>query len=498
MERQLETKQSGSDQAWIIVVGADLRAHLNTLVGLAQATPERVLFLLSAANTPAVVENIAILKRLCSRAWPRLRLIVPAGLTGFTGKNVLAQIQDWQHFRPELITWNMDVSSLAFNGYAGIGQILRALPDLKMFAIGDTSGWHQITMPESELAFSAVESPVDVDGLAKVSLMDLLSSISEPAATILWRESRAGEKLSPAEIAAIIADGIKKNWSWSSMYETALGRLPDRPDYGVKDIIASALLALGVENVRIDVRLRLEAYKEEPFLFDVVACHNGSFFVFNCQAENDANEGVTRAAVQDAVRQFFDKINVVSVVLRPLRWASGAERAMELAAQGAYIWDADACRTVFTRLAKLLNVRTPVELRVLERQGMRFRASRLPVLAAATAAQRLGNAVQAGERIFDLVRGARVDGASGAAPWHAARLTPDTWFIEGKVIQGGMPAELRRRLEARFANEKLNAKILYFELSANQRYWHVLIRTAGDTHQFQRWLKNWNRLPILV
>jgi hypothetical protein len=329
-------------------------------------------------------------------------------------------------------------------------------------------------------------------------LIDLLAPFCGDEAEVLWRESREAERLAATELAAMIEAGAKSNWAWRAMYESALGRPCPQAEYGLKDFLASALLAMGVRNVRLDVRITWTARKEEPLALDVVAFRHGRIFLFDCQTVGgDRAEGV-RAATQDAARQLLGRMEAACVVLRPTRWATGAERVMELAAPAAHLMDVDACRNLFTRLAAVLGASVPPELRALERGALRFQATRLPVLTAASSAQRLGDAVHVDDRIFDLVRGARVDESNTGAVWRAARVTPDTWFVEGRVVKGGPPLELRQRLEARFTAERVRAKIVFFELSPNLRYWHAVLRVAGEPSAFSRWLHAWRKLPLIV
>ena len=65
-------------------------------------------------------------------------------------------------------------------------------------------------------------------------------------------------------------------------------------------------------------------------------------------------------------------------------------------------------------------------------------------------------------------------------------------------MQGGSAEELRRRLQARFSGERVPVDILFFELSGNRRYWHALLTVPGDPQSFPRWLRKWEKVPLMV
>jgi len=494
-----ETISACAGETWVVVAGPEIWAHLRALAGYARAHPDGCVFVFRATDMPGAAAAADCLRRFCSRAWPRLRLIVPAATGTNTADSIAAQMADWKHFHPELTVWQVDATAATGPILDGLARVASADSGLRVIMRDRSGQWHEAAGGSgTRLTFAPMSSPVPPDTLDAIPLVDLLSPFCGSDAEVLWRESREAEALSVSELAAMVSAGARSNWAWRTMYETVIGRACRHPEYGLKDFLASVLLALGVQNVRIDVRIIWTARREEPLSLDVVACRHGRLFLFDCHTVGeDRAEGV-RAVTQDAARLLLGQMEAACVVLRPTRWATGAERVMELAAPSAHLMDVDACRNLFSRLAAVLGVQAPPELRALERGALRFQATRLPVLSAASSAQRLGDAVHVDDRIFDLVRGARVDEAHTSALWRAARVTPDTWFVEGRVIQGGPPMELRTRLESRFVSEKIKARVIFFELSPNQRYWHAVLRVSGDPLHFSRWLHAWRKLPLVV
>lgn len=212
----------------------------------------------------------------------------------------------------------------------------------------------------------------------------------------------------------------------------------------------------------------------------------------------DEREGGLSPQAADLAQSIFTRLNATGVVLRPNRWATGAERTLSALTPSACLFDADDCRQLFSRLGALLGIPVPSALREAERTSLRFGGRKLPVMSAASDAQRVGAAVTVDERIYDVWRGAHAADASTDWPWRAVRVTPDRWFLQGRVMQGGSADELCRRLAARFAAERFRADIRFFELSSNRRYWHALLAVPGEPHLFPRWLRKWEKLPLIV
>ncbi len=485
--------------AWVVIAGCDTWAHLRALAAYARVHPEGCVFVFRAPEIAGAADTVEVIRRFSSRCWPRLRLIVPGASGANTAASIEAQIVDWKHFHPELTLWQVDATDATGPVLDGLARAAAGDPRMRVIMRERDGAWQVAAGGgKGRLTFGPMAPPISPDSLDATSLVDLLSPFCGAAAEVLWRESREAERLSAAELASLVVAGAKSNWAWRTMYESALGRPCRQAEYGLKDFLASALLAMGVTNVRLDVRITWTERKEEPLSLDVVACRHGRIFLFDCQTGGeDRAEGV-RAATQAAARQLLGRMEAACVVLRPTRWATGAERVMELAAPAAHLLDVDACRTLFTRLASVLGASVPPELRALERGALRFNATRLPVLTAASSAQRLGDAVHVDDRIFDLVKGARVDESNTGAVWRAARVTPDTWFIEGRLASGGPPLEMRQRLEARFVAERVRASVVFFELSPNRRYWHAVLRVTGEPSAFSRWLHAWRKLPLIV
>ena len=110
----------------------------------------------------------------------------------------------------------------------------------------------------------------------------------------------------------------------------------------------------------------------------------------------------------------------------------------------------------------------------------------------------MGAAVTVDECIYDVWRGAHAADASNDWPWRAVRVTPDRWFLQGRIMQGGQAEELRLRLAARFTADRISVDIRFFELSSNRRFWHALLTIPGEPHLFPRWLRKWEKVPLIV
>ena len=334
-------------------------------------------------------------------------------------------------------------------------------------------------------------------GLDQGLISDILEPFSQGVAEVRWRDSRAPLALDAAAVARMVTAGVANNWNWRLMVETATGAPYTKGEYDLKDFLATTLFAMGIKNVRLNVALAWSGSKEEPLIIDVIACYKGRIFIFDCQAA-DARESEHPARVADMARKVFGAVGATGVVLRPSRWATGAERALATLTPAAVVFDADACRQLFSRLGELFGIEVPQELRETERTALRFGGRKLPVMSAASDAQRVGAAVTVDERIFDVWRGALTADASTNWPWRAVRVTPDRWFVQGRVMQGGSTEELRRRLVSRLSAERVNAEVRFFELSGNRRYWHAILTVPGDPQAFPRWLRKWEKVPLIV
>ena len=66
------------------------------------------------------------------------------------------------------------------------------------------------------------------------------------------------------------------------------------------------------------------------------------------------------------------------------------------------------------------------------------------------------------------------------------------------MVQGGVGAEMQRRLAARFADQKLACTIVFFELAPNKKFWNALVRNIDENAAFARALHKWRNLPLIV
>ncbi len=483
---------------YIAFVGPDAWSHLRSLGWYAAQRADGVACVFATDDLVGSKQAAEVLRRIAAKRWPRLKLIVPGESSPNTTDAFARRFADWKAFHPELIQWVIDATAATLPVREAMTAALLADPAVTLVARErDGSWWQVVRDAASRKTLTSRTPPPPADAVDNGPLTDLIEPFCHGAAEVLWRESRAPLTLTVDELVRMVGAGVSCNWNWREMVEIGTGAPCHQYDYDLRDFVATALNALGVAHVRLNVRLAWTALKEDTLHLDVAACHNGRLYLFDCQTSEERNAAMSPQAAETA-GAIFARLDVTGVVIRPNRWVTGSERTLSALAPSARLLDADACRQLFSRLGALLDIPVPAALREAERTSLRFGGRKLPVMTAASDAQRVGAAMKVDDRIYDVWRGAHADDASTDWPWRAARVTPDRWFLQGRVMQGGTATELRNRLAARFTAEKITVEIRFFELSGNRRYWHALLAVPGDAHLFPRWLRKWENVPLIV
>ena len=484
---------NASHTALVLFPGEDIWSCLQSLVwAQTQGVLDRV-FLYQTADRRSV-DVAERVRRFCSRRWPTLRVVLPGDPGAATAAGVLERVRDWQRFRPDISRWVIDATGATRPMLGALPELLASSATLEA-RFRDLDGVWQKLRPtgaghiEAAPLIPAISTDV-TDALPVTELIELLAA---DVAEVRLRGSREPERLTPEELGRLVMAGGTCNWDWSRMYATALARPGRLEEFTFADFVAAALLAMGVRNVRTNLKVVPAGPKPVENTLDLVVNRRGQVYVFDCRARDEQRDpGPEMPAVT------LEGLWPVCVALRPNRWATDAERALAAIAGRAHVIDANGCRRLFSWLGHLFGVEPPAGLRELERAALRLGASRLPVFTPATQAQRLGDAVRMDDQVFDLVRGGRVEAGGGTTAWRAARVSPDLWYLEGRVVQGGPAIEMQGRLMARIAEQKITANLLFFELTLNKKHWHALMRVPGDNTTFAKWLHRWKNMPLIV
>ena len=434
------------------------------------------------------------LRKFCSRRWPTLRVVLPGEPGAAGAAKVAERVADWRRFRPDVTRWVVDATGATRAMLGGIASVLAT--DKAFEAIyRDTDGSWQALRPvgAGQLEAATLAKPIPADVTDSLPVTELIEILASDVAEIRFRDSRAPEPLTPEEIGRLVMAGSKCNWDWSRMYAVALNRPGRLEEFAFEDFVAAALLAMGIRNVRVNLKVVQTGPKHLETVLDLVVNRRGQLFVFDCRARDEQRDPGPPAPLVA-----LEGLWPVCVALRPNRWATDAERILSTLGSRAHVIDADGSRHLFSWLGGLMGVNPPAGLRELERAALRLGANRLPVFTPATQAQRLGDAVRLDTQVFDLVKGGSVEDAGNETTWHAARVTPDLWFLEGRVVRGGVGTEMQRRLAERFAEQKIAATIVFFELPVSKKFWHALVRISGDNAAFTKALHKWRNIPLIV
>jgi hypothetical protein len=434
------------------------------------------------------------LRRFCSRRWPTLRVVLPGEPGAASAAKVAERVCDWRRFRPDVVRWVIDATGATRAMLGGVAAVLAADKAFEALYRESDGVWQALRpVGAGQLEAAALATPIPADVTDALPVTELVEILAADVAEIRFRESRAPEPLTPEEIGRLVMAGGKCNWDWSRMYATALNRPGRLEEFAFEDFVAAALLAMGVRNVRVNLKVVQTGAKHFETVLDLIVNRCGRLYVFDCRARDEQRDPGPPAPLVA-----LEGLGPVCVSLRPNRWATDAERLLAAMGSRVHVVDADGCRHLFSWLAGLMEVQPPAGLRELERAALRLGVNRLPVFTPATQAQRLGDAVRLDDQVFDLVKGGRVEDGGNETVWRAARVTPDLWFLEGRVLQGGVGPEMQRRLAARFAEQKLAVTIVFFELMPNKKFWHALVRIPGDNGAFTRALHKWRNIPLIV
>jgi hypothetical protein len=421
-------------------------------------------------------------------------VVLPGEPGATTAAKVAERLADWRRFRPHVTRWVVDATGAS---RTMLGGVVKAMAADKVFEgryRDPEAGWLALRVAANGQLESAPLAPaVPLDGTDALPVTELVELLAADVAEIRFRESRAPEALSAEQLSRVVAIGGKCNWDWNRMYAQALERPGRLEEFTFADFIAATLFAMGVRNVRVNLGVVQTGPKHLETTLDVVVNRGGRLFLFDCRARDEQRDPGPSVPLLT-----LEGLWPTCVVLRPNRWATDAERLLAALGRNMHVMDADGCRRLFSWLAEIMGVSAPAVLRELERGALRLGVNRLPVFTPATQAQRLGDAVRLDEQVFDLVKGGRVEEGWQEMVWRAARVTPDLWFLEGRVLQGGVAGEMQRRLAARFEEQRLNGTIVFFELMPNKRFWHALVRNAGDNGAFTKALHKWHNIPLII
>ena len=489
----IEKNATGAPTALVVFSGEDLWSSLQSITYFQERERLDGVFIYQTTDrlSAAPAER---LRRFCSRRWPTLRVVLPGEPGAASAAKVVERVGDWRKFRPDVTRWVIDATGATRAMLGGVAKVLatdKAFEARYRESDGSWLALHPAGAGQLETGALATPIPADVtDSLPVTELVELLAAdVSE----IRYRESRAAEPLTPEEIGRLVMSGGKCNWDWSRMYALALNRPGRLEEFAFEDFVAAALLAMGVRNVRVNLKVIQTGPKQLETVLDLIVNRCGRLYVFDCRARDEQRDPGPPAPLVA-----LEGLGPVCVALRPNRWATDAERLLAAMGPRVFVADADGCRHLFSWLAGLMNMPAPSGLRELERAALRLGVNRLPVFTPATQAQRLGDAVRLDDQVFDLVKGGRVEDADHETVWRAARVTPDLWFLEGRVLQGGVGAEMQRRLGARLAEQKLAATIVFFELPPSKKFWHALVRISGDNGAFTKALHKWRNIPLII
>ena len=485
--------QSGVPTALVVFAGEDLWSSLQSITCFQERERLDGVFIYQTADRPSALPAER-LRRFCSRRWPALRVVLPGEPGAACAVKVAERIGDWRRFRPDVRRWVIDATCATRAMLGGVSTVLAADKAFEAICRESDGAWVALRPAGGgQLDTAAVSTPIPADVTDSLPVTELIELLAADVAEIRFRESRAPEPLTPEEIGRLVTAGGKCNWDWSRMYATALNRPGRLEEFAFEDFVAATLLSMGVRNVRVNLKVVQAGPKHLETVLDLVVNRGGRLYVFDCRARDEQRDPGPPAPLVT-----LEGLWPVGVALRPNRWATDAERLLSAVGSRVQVVDADGCRHLFSWLAGLMGVQAPAGLRELERAALRLGVNRLPVFTPATQAQRLGDAVRLGDQVFDLVKGGRVEDGGHETVWRAARVTPDLWFLEGRVLQGGVGPEMQRRLAARFTEQKLAATIVFFELLPNKKFWHALVRMSGDNGAFAKALHKWRNIPLIV
>ncbi len=475
--------------ALIVFAQADLWSSLQSVSWCRTTGRLDTLFVYHTLATAPAAER---LRKLCSRQWPDLKVVVPGEAGADLPAKVIERLREWRLFRPNLSHWVLDCTGALPCMFAAISRAGEEAPGWLIMRRIVNGSWQGLTAASGGRLNPAplADAPTarQADALPLHILLPALYPDEE--IELQWRESRAPDALAGEQLAAIIAAGKEANWDWRKMFEAAFGKPCATGDWGVDDFIGATLALLGVGNTRVHLPARLLAKRPCEQIFDVVAVHRGALWFFDCQRRLEPDP----PAIFD--NRLWQLAGAHRIVVRPGRWASLTERL--LADTATTLLDCDDCRSLFSRLCALLDLDVPRVLRSIERDTLAPSADRLPVFSPATPAQHFSDAIHLDNCVFDLQRGASADAGGTPPPWLAARVAPDLWFLGGTLNRSVPAEELRQRLDDRLGKSQLEASVIFFEVSQQRLSWRSLVRMKGDGAQLGKWLHRWRNVPLVI
>jgi len=488
--------EKGLKQASALVVfpGSDVWSSLQSLSWFqAQANLSSVF--IYQTDQHASLKQGDRLRRFCSKRWPTLRVVLPGEPGAPTATGLLERLRDWRRFRPDVTRWILDVTGASRAMLGAVRDLLASDGAVYEIIYRDvSSGWQMLRLSTSgHLEACSLLPSIPSNATDAIPVAELVECFAHDVGEVRLRDSRQPESLSPGDLSKLVESGAGCNWDWTRMYTTALTRPGRIEPFTFEDFVAAALMGMGVSNVRVNVKVFTTGPKPVETLLDIIVHYRGCLYLFDCRARDERRDPGPAVPLIT-----LEGLWPVCVALRPNRWATDAERIFAAVSGCAHVFDADACRHLFSALGRLLGVNPPQALCDLERNALRFGANRLPVFTPATQAQRLGDAVRVDQQVFDFVKGGRVESSGDTLAWRAARVSTDLWFLDGHAVQGGVTQELQRRLMARFAEHRLAITVVFFELTANKKYWHALVRVSGDSAPFAKFLHAWRKMPLIV
>ncbi len=450
------------------------------------------LVLVCVHHTVQTAEAADRLRRFCSRRWPELPVVVPGQAGVDLGARFIDRLRDWQRFHPEISRWTLDASGAPLNLLPAVAQLAAQGVIGPVMHRHSEGPWSALVPAGGHLEWGPLTPPIPREIADEVPVNELVPLLSEWDVEVSTRASSAGENLTAAELARLVAAGPAANWDWPAMYVAALGRPCAADEMTFEHVLAAALRALGVTNVRLGLKVTRRESPGCTQTFDLLAHSGGRLWAIDCHLRDEG--GAAPVGLDDRILR---GLRAHRLVIRPGRQATDTERLLA-AGPGVVIVDGDGCRTLFTQLGRVLGRDAPQVLRDVERAALRSQVARLAVFSLATPAQRFSDAMHLDTGVFDLLRGARVDAQGQPMPWTAAHVAPDLWFIDGRVVAGGPPTELRQRLADKIAKGRFETTFVFFELSGNRRFWRALLRVSGDGDAFGKWLRKWHGMPLIV
>ena len=487
----LPTPPGEADTALVVFAAPDLWSSLQSLGWCLEGGRLDTLFIY---QTPATAAEADRLRKLCNRQWPALKVVLPGEAGTEQAAKVIERLRDWRLFRPALTRWILDATGAQPSMLAALSRAAEESPDWLILRRLPGGGWQRLAAASggrlNPEPLDDAPGPCQADAIALPLLLPALYPGAEAEIELQWRLSRAPETLSAEQLAAIAGAGREANWEWHRMFGEILRKPAPADGWGFDDFIGATLALLGVGNTRVHLPVRLPAKRPCEQTFDVIAVHRGTLWLLDCQPCLDPEPPVAFDS------RLWRLPGARRLVIRPGRWATLAERM--LTDEQAMLLDCDDCRTLFSRLCGLLGIEVPRVLGAIERDTLAPRADRLPVFSPATPAQQFSDAIHLDECVFDLQRGARADAGGTPPPWLAARVAPDLWFIGGSLPRPVPPEELRQRLDERLAKGRMDASVVFYEVSQNRLHWRSLVRMKGEGDQLGHWLRRWRNVPLVI